>query len=126
MSDDTFKIVTSSRFTFNSKECTIENRLNSNVLQIVNTGGGVEVDNIGSYNTSAGRVDLVGFNPTSFSGDAIKFSVVPANQSTIRPLRATVLDIDTTASKASAVLDYQETQVSLGGGSTSATTSSSY
>ena len=64
VSDDTFKIVTSSRFTFNSKECTIENRLNSSVLQIVNTGGGVEVDNIGSYNTAAGRVDLVGFNPT--------------------------------------------------------------
>jgi len=126
VSDDTFKIITSSRFTFNSKECTIENRLNTNVLQVVNTGGGVEVDNIGSYDTAAGRVDLVGFNPTSFSGDAIKFSAVPANQSTIRPLRATVLDVDIAASKASAVLDYQETQVSLGGGSTSATTSSSY
>ena len=123
--DDTFKIITSSRFIFNSKECTIENRLNSSVLQIVNTDGAVAVDNIGSYNTEAGRVDLVGFNPTSFSGDAIKFSATPANQSTIRPLRATVLDIDAAASKASAVLDYQETQVSLGGSSNS-TTSSSY
>jgi len=37
-----------------------------------------------------------------------------------------VLDIDTVASKATAVLDYQETQVSLGGGSTSATAGSSY
>ena len=124
--DDTFKIITSSRFTFNSKDCQIENRLNSNTLQIVNTGGAVEVDNIGSFDAPAGRVDLVGFNPTSISGDAIKITATPANQSTIRPLRATVLDIDTVASKATAVLDYQETQVSLGGGSTSATAGSSY
>lgn len=124
--DDTFKIITSSRFTFNSKSCQIENRLNSNTLQIVNTGGAVEVDNIGSFDAIAGRVDLVGFNPTSIAGDSIKITATPANQSTIRPLRATVLDIDSVASKASAVFDYQETQVSLGGGSTSATTGSSY
>ena len=115
--DDLFKIITSSRFTFNSKECTIENRLNSNTLQIVNTGGTVEVDNIGSYDAALGKITLVGFAPTDFAGDQIKFSATPANQSTIRPLRATVIDIDPAASKASAVLDYQETQVSLGSSS---------
>ena len=115
--DDLFKIITSSRFTFNSKECTIENRLNSNTLQIVNTGGTIEVDNIGSYDAALGKITLVGFAPTDFAGDHIKFSATPANQSTIRPLRATVIDIDPAASKASAVLDYQETQVSLGSSS---------
>ena len=63
--------------------------------EIVNTADGIEVDNIGAYNPSSGRIDLVGFNPTAVEGDVIKISSKPANQSTIRPLRATVLDIDT-------------------------------
>ena len=121
VNDDVSKIITSSRFTFNSKACTIENRLSSDTLQIVNTSGGVEVDNIGSYSTSTGKINLVGFNPTAIEGGVIKFSATPANQSTIRPLRATVLDIDTSKSKATAILDYQETQVSLSGSSTSTT-----
>ena len=58
-------------------------------------------------------------------GDVIKISSKPANQSTIRPLRATVLDIDTVASKATAVLDYQETQVALAGSGVSSVTTTS-
>ena len=58
-------------------------------------------------------------------GDVIKISSKPANQSTIRPLRATVLDIDTIASKATAVLDYQETQVALAGSGVSSVTTTS-
>ena len=121
----TERIVTSSRFTFNSKTCSIRSRFNSTVLEIVNTADGVEVDNVGEYNPSSGRIDLVGFNPTAIEGDAIKISAKPANQSTIRPLRATVLDIDTVASKATAVLDYQETQVALAGSNVSSITSTS-
>ena len=54
-------------------------------------------------------------------------SALPANQSTIRPLRASILNIDSEISKANAVLDYQQTQVSLTGttASTSSSTSSS-
>ena len=118
-------IVTSSRFTFNSKTCTIRNRAKSNVLEIVNTGGTVEVDNICAYNTSGGRIDLVGFAPTSVTDDILKISAKPANESTIRPLRATVIDIDTVASKASAIFDYQETQVALAGSGVSSVTTSS-
>ena len=121
----TERIVTSSRFTFNSKTCSIRSRFNSTVLEIVNTADGIEVDNVGQYNPSTGRIDLVGFNPTAIEGDAIKISAKPANQSTIRPLRATVLDIDTVASKATAVLDYQETQVALAGSNVSSITSTS-
>ena len=121
----TERIVTSSRFTFNSKTCSIRSRFNSTTLEIVNTADGIEVDNIGAYNPSSGRIDLVGFNPTAVEGDVIKISSKPANQSTIRPLRATVLDIDTIASKATAVLDYQETQVALAGSGVSSVTTTS-
>ena len=119
-------IITSSNFTFNSKNCSIRNRARSTTLEIVSAGGTVEVDNIGAYNPASGRVDLVGFVPTAIEGDFIKLSAKPANESTIRPLRATVIDIDTVASKAQAQFDYQETQVALAGsGISSVTTSTS-
>ena len=116
--------ITSSKFTFNSKYCSIRSRLNSNVLEIINTSEGIEVDNIGSFDSKSGRVDLVGFKPTAVEGGEIKISARPANESTIRPLRASVIDIDPIASKANAVLDYQEIQASLSG-STSSTSSGS-
>ena len=118
-------IISSSRFTFNSKTCTIRNRAKSNILEIVNAGGTVEVDNIGAYNPASGRIDLVGFAPTAVVDDILKISAKPANESTIRPLRATVIDIDSVASRAAAVFDYQETQVALAGGGVSAVTTSS-
>lgn len=106
-------IISSSIFTFNSKPCSIRSRLNSNTLEIINISQGIEVDNIGSFDSKAGRVNLVGFNPTFVEGDEIKISARPANESTIRPLRASVIDIDSTASKANAVLDFQDIQASL-------------
>ena len=120
----TERIITSSRFTFNSKTCSIRNRLNSTTLEIVNTAEGVEVDNVGGYNPASGRIDLVGFNPTAIEGTEIKISAKPANESTIRPLRASIIDIDTVNSKSNAVLDYQETQVALAGSNVSSATAS--
>ena len=119
--------VTSSTFTFNSKSCTIRSKFNSTTLEIINTSEGVELDNIGSFDPKAGRVNLVGFSPTEVTGGELKISVRPANESTIRPLRASVIDIDPAASKANAVLDYQEIQASLTtSGSTSSSGGSSY
>ena len=111
--------ITSSRFTFNSKTCTIRSKFNSTTLEIINTSGTVEVDNIGSFDSKAGRVTLTGFNPTAVEGNELKISARPANESTIRPLRASIIDIDTVASKANAVLDYQEIQASLSGSTSS-------
>ncbi len=111
--DPELNTVTSTAFTFNSRQCSIKNKLNTNTLQIIATGGQVEVDNIGSFDTTKGTLTLVGFNPTAIVGSSIKFSVVPANQSTIRPLRNFVLDIDTQISTSSAILDFQNTAVTL-------------
>ena len=112
--DDELVRVSSSRFTFNSRICFIRNKLSSTKLQIVNADGGIEVDNIGTYSPDTGVVRLEGFNPTSIEGGSeLKISVVPANQSTIRPLRNYVLNIDTQLSTALAQIDYQNTQTSL-------------
>jgi len=111
--DPSTHIVTSTKFTFNSKECNIKNKLDSNKLQIISVDGTVEIDNIGSYDAPKGTISLVGFNPTAIVGTSIKFSATPANQSTIRPLRNHILDIDTLNSNSSAILDLQNTTVTL-------------
>ena len=111
--DDVNRILTTSLFTFNGKTCSIRNVLNSNKLQIVDNEGTTQIDNIGSYDASVGTVSLVGFNPTALQGQTLEVSVVPANQSTIRPLRNFILDIDNVKSIPIAQLDFQNTLVTL-------------
>ena len=111
--DDVNFRVTTTKFTFNSRQCSIRNLLNTNTLQIINEDGNIEVENIGTYNEAAGRINLTGFAPTAVDGDSIKFSVVPANQSTIRPLRNFVLDIDKTRTNTLAIIDNQNTLTTL-------------
>tara|TARA_A100001388_G_scaffold227486_1_gene178865 strand:+ start:9392 stop:11272 length:1881 start_codon:yes stop_codon:yes gene_type:complete len=126
--DDKTYIISSTKFTVNNISCVLRNRLSSTIMEVVDTSGNVVIDNIGSYNAAAGRIDLTGLNVTAFEGTAIKISALPTNQSTIRPLRASLLNLDQEISKANAILDYQNTQVSLSGGtqtSSSGSTTSS-
>lgn len=112
--DDEFYRITSNRFVFNSLSCIIRNKLKSNKLEIVDIEGNIQVDNVGSYTPETGTVNIVGFNPTSIEGTSqVKISAVPTNQSTVRPLRNYILDIDTTNSITSAQIDYQETRLTL-------------
>jgi hypothetical protein len=113
--DDVNYIVESNTFTYNSKVCSIRNQLNSNVLQVVDTDGGIQVNNIGTYNATTGVVSITGFAPVSITGGQtyIRLSVTPANESTVIPLRNYVLNIDTNRSFASGILDYGKTQVAL-------------
>jgi len=106
-------VLTSSGFTFNGQACTLQNKLSSNKIQIVSVDGTVENDNVGSYNQDTGTVSLVGFKPSSIDGSFISLTVTPANQNTIRPLRNYILDIDTSTSTSRALLDFQNTQVSI-------------
>ena len=109
----TLPTITSTEFVFNTQSCTIQNKLSSNKLQVVSADGTIEVDNVGSYDASQGTITLVGFKPTSIDGSQVTFTVEPSNQNTIRPLRNYVLDINTSTSTAKAVLDYQNTAVSI-------------
>lgn len=89
-------IITSSRFTYNSKICTLRNApLHSTKIQIIDLLGNVVVDNIGSYNPTTGTVLLTGFAPESIvSGDSyISINAVPRDDSVFKPLRNTLITI---------------------------------
>lgn len=112
--DDVNRIITSSRFVFNGRTCSIRNKLSSNKLEVVNIGGDIEIDNIGQYDAANGTVLLEGFNPTSIEGSTeLKVSATPSNQSTIRPLRNYLFELDDQLSFAQAQIDYQTTAVTL-------------
>lgn len=112
--DDVNYIVESSRFTYNGQACVIRNTLNSNTLHIENlSSGNIILDNIGSYASTTGVVQLISFNPDSIVGDQLKLSVLPANQATIRPLRNYIINVDTTTSFSRATIDYQNTKASI-------------
>ena len=111
--DDVNFIVTTSNFTFGGVNCSIKNLLNTNTLQVVTSTGSVVANNIGEFDTNAGKVTIRGFKVSAFEGDNIKVSVTPANQSTIRPLRNFIIDIDTDRSISSALLDFQNTKTTL-------------
>jgi len=112
--DDEFHRVTSARFSIAGISCFIRNRLKTNILEIVSVGGDIIKDNVGYYEEGSGIVQLEGFNPSTIDGGGeLKVSVVPANQSTVAPLRNYTLNFDESLSSASAILDYQELQVTL-------------
>jgi hypothetical protein len=111
--DDEFYRVTSTRFTFGGRSCILRNQLSSNKLQIVSTAGTVVLDNAGTYSTTNGTVNIRGVTFDAYEGASIKISVTPANQSTIKPLRNYILDIDGALSIAQGVVDYQNTEVTL-------------
>ena len=97
--DDVNLIITSSQFNFDSVLCSIKNKLNSTTLQVVDNANNIKVDNVGSFNAGTGIVSLVGLTANSIPGATfIKIKAVPANQSTITPLRNYVLDNDISTS----------------------------
>ena len=110
--DDEYTIL-SSRFVYLGQDCLIQNELESNKLRIVNIANEVVLDNIGEFNPDTGVVYIRGFQPTSITGDIMKISVLPANQSTIRPLRNYIITVDEGASFATGIIDYQNTSVTL-------------
>jgi len=107
--DDTTPVITSSNFTFSGVTCSLQNKLSSNTIQIINSTGGIVNDNIGSYAANSGTITLTQFNPTAIEGDFIKISSTPTDQSTVRPLRQHILKFDADLSTTIATLDFQNT-----------------
>lgn len=104
--DETFR-VTSSSFTFRDQTCQIRNELGSTKLQVINVSSNrAVVDNVGTYNGNAGRIDLVGLEVDGLLGglNYITLSAVPANQSAISPEREYILQQDVPRSTARGVL----------------------
>lgn len=108
--------ITTTPFYYNDKVCILRNKLDTNSLEIVAiSDGAVQETNIGSYDPTKGKVSIINFAPTTIVGgfSYIKIIATPANQSTIRPLRNYVLDIDTDRSVTTAEIDYQQIRSAL-------------
>ena len=87
--------IESSTFYFNGKVCFLRNRLDTTIIEIIDSStGSPEVDNVGSYNPAEGTIILSGFTGTLISGSYFKISALPANQATINPLRNNILVYD--------------------------------
>jgi hypothetical protein len=111
--DDDERIITSTTFNFGGRTAYISNKLQTGgltgTLQILDaTLGTVLQDGVGSYNGPSGRIEIVGFTPTSITGDLsyIKISAVPANSNTIDPENNHVLYQDVDASYAVGTVVY--------------------
>lgn len=103
-------VITSTTFRYPgvSSSCIITNKLGTNTLQVVaqNSSRDVIVDDVGSFNSGNGTVDIVGFAPSSVDGGSsvIKLKVVPSNSSAVIPSLNNVLEFDEDASFAIGVL----------------------
>lgn len=104
-------IVQSSVFEYDGTRALIRNKLDSTRLQITDIDGNVLLDNVGEYFPATGVVKIVGFTLEAFIGgfDFIKVSVVPLNESVIKPLRNYVIKLDSSLSFATATVDRQNT-----------------
>mgnify|MGYP006233065647 FL=1 len=93
--DDVNRIVTSTAFTFQNKNCIIRNRLNSNILEVFDTTSNIiVVDNVGSY--TGDTISLIGLQVDAIpSGEGfVKVTATPENQSFITPFRQDVIKHD--------------------------------
>jgi len=105
--DDINYVVTTTTFIFNSKVCMIRNRLNTNKLEVVSiTDQVIQIDNIGSYNPTAGTLNITGLSVESVVGgvDFLKISLVPSNQSSIITERNDIVVYDNGPSFTSGII----------------------
>lgn len=106
---DTY-VITSTLFNYanSSYPCIIKNKLGTNILQIIaqDSTSSVIVDNAGNYTAATGRIELIGFKPSSILGGTskIKIKAVPSNQSAISPIRNNILEHDESQSVVTAVI----------------------
>lgn len=88
--------ITSEKFTFNNLQCTIRNApLHSTTLQIIDGDANVIVGNVGNYEPTTGKVNLVGFLPqTIVSGNNyLQIKAIPADDTNFKPLRNTLIEL---------------------------------
>lgn len=102
--DDDF-IVESDPFNFQSKPCVLKNRLDTNVIEIIEIASGNPlIDNAGTYDAVNGTITLLNFTGTILNGAYIRVVATPANPSVISPLRNNIVRYDNQASRARAVI----------------------
>lgn len=102
--DEEFYTIQSSSFFFRGKVCTLRNKLDSSVIEVIDTSGNIIRDNVGSYDATGGVITLSGFTGSLISGTYFKITALPANQATIDPLRNNILNYDAASSSARAIV----------------------
>ena len=102
---DEIRTIKSKNFFLNGKVCFLQNRLDSTVIEVIDTATGKpEIDNVGYYDPAEGTLILSGFNSTLITGDFFKITAIPANQATINPTRNNILLFDGEESSATAII----------------------
>lgn len=103
--DDVNYRIVSDPFLFDGDVCIFRNRLESNIIEVLNTNtGSIAIDNAGSYNAATGELTLSGVNPVLVGGTYLRIIATPENQATINPLRNNILNYDAASSNARAVI----------------------
>lgn len=112
--DKDIPVITTTPFQWQGSSVMIKNELGSHRLQIFNVDGQLEFSNIGYYDEVTGQVIISALDvETNLLPVMIKVSAVPANSSTIRPLRNYIIELDETASRTRAIIDEGTTKVTL-------------
>ena len=107
-------VITSSVFDWQGGSVVIKNELGSHKLQLFNLDGELEFGNIGHYDQATGKVYLKNLAiDTNDRPVTVKISAVPANSSTIRPLRNYIIELDESVSTTNALIDEGTIKVSL-------------
>ena len=108
-------VIKSSLFTYNGNNVYFRNKLSSTTLELVDTAANVVVSNIGSYNATDGTINIQQLKADSIVAPVnyIKAIALPANQSTIRPIRNYVIDFDPVESFTSVQIDYENIATSF-------------
>lgn len=104
--DDKTYIIRSENFLLNTKTCYLQNRLNTNNIEVVEISSGtVVVDNIGSYDETNGVISFSSFTGTLLSGvPSIKITAIPANEATLNAQRNNIIAFDNSASVVTAII----------------------
>jgi len=106
--------LTSTVFTFNGEDCKLKDYYDSSsdtrIVQIVNTGGIVQLASVGDVNEEEGTVTLNSFNPTALptGSTTIDVTVKPASND-VSPTRNELLTINTSTAIISGEVDTMAT-----------------
>ena len=107
--------INSSIFKSNGKNVVVKNLLGSTQLQLQDLDGAVVINNIGTYDPVKGTVLLnsIRIDKDGYVGTGIRISAVPANQSTISPLRNYIITLDESVSSTTGYIDAGATRTIL-------------
>jgi len=106
----------SSIFVYDGQNARFKNKLGTNVIQVVAEGTNAVLNsNVGTYSDSRGTVNIDAVEIDSLlSGDSeIKLIVTPNNQSTVKPIRNYILDLENDLTNIIPTIDYQTTRTAL-------------